>query len=392
MSARLAAVVFTKEVVDNLRDRRAVAMAFLFPLLPPLVLFLTLDREASRRSEAEDSAFEVAAVGAERAPELVRFLGQDGVTLVRAPDDVEAAVRDGRIEGALVIPADLESHLRAGEPAPVQLVVDEGRDAARPRIERLRRLLVGYGRTIGSLRLLARGVSPSVPDAIVVEAVDVSTVQGRAGILLGMLPYYLMLALFVSGFYIALDTTVGERERQSLEPLLVNPVPRPALVLGKLAAAAVFVAAGLLLELGAFALAPRVVSLERLGIVMRLDPGVLARVFLLMLPLLLFACALEMAVAARARSLRQAQASLSLVVLVPIVPGMVLSTMQPRFERWMTVVPTLGESLLVGRMVRGEPVAALDAALCIAAELVYAALLVAATVRAFSSARVLAGR
>src|SRR3546814_12121159 len=55
--------------------------------------------------------------------------------------------------------------------------------------------------------------------------------------LMAILPYFLILSAFIGGAYLVIDTTAGERERQSLEPLLATPASRGAIVSGKLVAA-----------------------------------------------------------------------------------------------------------------------------------------------------------
>ena len=110
---------------------------------------------------------------------------------------------------------------------------------------RIENLLAGYSKYIGSLRLVARGVSPQVIEVVSVSQVDVATPQSRANLLVSFLPYFIIFAIFNGAAPIVTDTTVGERERQSLEPLLINPLPRRNFVLGKLLAAFPFSLASL---------------------------------------------------------------------------------------------------------------------------------------------------
>ena len=86
------------------------------------------------------------------------------------------------------------------------------------------------------MRLVARGVSPLALRPLNVDEVDVSTPSGRSAILLGMMSYFFIFALLMGGMYLAIDTTAGERERGSLEPLLALPVTRGQLMLGKIIA------------------------------------------------------------------------------------------------------------------------------------------------------------
>jgi sodium transport system permease protein len=381
--------IFRKEVVDALRDRRAMQTALLFPLLGPAVLALALWAVAGQARTADEQPVALPVIGAERAPNLVAFLREQGAEVRPPPADPEATVRAGDADVVLEIGEGFAEALRAGRPAPVRLVLDDSRQASRPAIGRVRAMLEAWGRRLAAQRLLARGVHPAVVSPLAVEERDLATPQSRAALVLSVLPYFLVMAIFMGGMYVAIDATAGERERQSLEPLLVHPVPRAAVVLGKTAASAVFSAVALTETALGFVLVPRLVKLGQLGFPMRLDPDVLVRVAGLMLPLLLLACALMIGVAARARSYKAAQASLSFLMLVPAMPGMLLAFMPVRLKAWMLLIPALGEQLLVQRMIRAEAVEPLQAAMVMASTLGWAALVSFLTIRAFRDERFL---
>ena len=100
----------------------------------------------------------------------------------------------------------------------------------------MRGTLEAYGQQIGTLRLVANGVNPSLLRPLLVDDLDVSTPAGRSVLMLGVLTYFLLFATLTGGLHLAIDTTAGERERKSLEPLLTLPVTRASLLLGKMAA------------------------------------------------------------------------------------------------------------------------------------------------------------
>jgi sodium transport system permease protein len=387
MSLALTRVALAKEVLDALRDRRAVLMALLFPLLGPLALAMAVTLLERQAGLADERPLELPVAGAERAPRLVAFLAGAGAVIVPAPADPVAAVRSGERDVVLRVGPDYAERLAAGRPAPVELIHDASRQASHAPAARARRLLEAWGRQLGVQRLLARGLHPAVAEAVAVEDVDVSTAQSRAALLLGVLPYFIVLALFVGGMSTAVDGTAGERERQSLEPLLVHPVPRWCLAAAKIGATALFAGAALAETLLGFALVPLAVSGDRAGLPLRLDPGILVAVFLAALPLLLFVSALQVAVATRTRTFKAAQGALSLLMLVPVLPGMVLTFIPLALRPWMALVPTLSEQLVIARLLRGEPVSAAFIAGAAAATAGWGALAVAVTFRLFRSER-----
>jgi sodium transport system permease protein len=301
-------------------------------------------------------------------------------------------VRAGDADVVLAIPEEHGARLREGKPAPVRLYVDASRTAARPAAERVRRLLDGYSHRIGVQRLLLRGVHPAVVSALAVEEVDLATAQSRAALLLAALPYFLVLALFTGGMSVAIDATAGERERQSLEPLLLHPVPRAAVVLGKLLAAAVFAAAALAETIVGFGLVPVALPLERLGFSLQLAPLVLLRIFTLLLPLLLLVSGIMILVAARARTFKAAQSTLSFLMLVPAMPGLVLAFVPVKLQTWQLLVPAWGEQLLITRLIRAEPVALSSQALAMGSTLLWAVVVAWGAIRAFQSEGFLFGR
>jgi sodium transport system permease protein len=384
--------ILSKEIRENLRDRRALAMALLFPVIGPLILVVLVSTVARTTRGEVDAPVRIAVSGRAHAPNLVAFLESNGARITEAPEDVERAVREGRLDVALVIPADHATRLREGRPAPVRLVVDESRQSAQPQAIRARVLLEGWSRQIGSLRLVARGIHPSVPEALAVETVDVATPESRAAVLLAVMPYFVILALFLGGMYVAIDATAGERERQSLEPLLLNPVRRSHIVAAKVLATMTFSGAALLETLAGFALVPVLLPISTLGFSMRLDPGVLLRVGLLVLPLLVLAASVQILVAAQARSFKAAQASLSVMMMLPVLPGMVLAFAPAPATRWLMLVPTMAEQILMQRLIRGEPIAPEDPLIAATASLSVAALAFWGAVRWFKSEKLLFGR
>jgi sodium transport system permease protein len=388
----LLGVVFRKEALDSLRDRRTLAMVLFFPVFGPMVLAATLTLVSQQAREVDEKPLSLPVVAPERAPHLMAFLAERDVQVRPAPADPALAVRTGDADLVLEIPADHGEALRQGRPAPVTLYLDESRSSARPAAARVRALLEGYSRRIGVQRLLLRGVHPAAATALAIEEADQATPQSRAALLLSTLPYFLVVALFMGGMSVAIDATAGERERGSLEPLLLHPVPRSAVVHGKLAAAAAFSLVALVETTVGFALVPLLVPMGKLGFSIRLDADVLARVVVLMLPLLLLVCAFILLVASRARTFRSAQSSVSFMMLVPATPGIVLALVPIKLKLWMLLVPAFGEQLLVNRLLRGEPVEPVQLALCMASTLLWAVAVAALTVRAFEDEKFLFGK
>ena len=216
-----ALVVFRKEVIDAFRDRRALASIVIGALVGPILVGFMLNRLAERQRQVID--IDIPVVGVEHAPALVDWLGQQaGVKVVPGPSDPEQSVRDGDLHVVLIIAPDFQKKFRSSTPAEVKVVSDGSRTTSRPYVLRVRRLLERYSGEIGTMRLVGRGVSPAIATPLELEELEVSSAQQRAAMILNFIPLFIVLASFTAGMQIATDSTAGERERGSLEPLLVR--------------------------------------------------------------------------------------------------------------------------------------------------------------------------
>lgn len=352
-----AGIVFLKEVLENVRDRKTMFNALVMgPLLGPVFFVLLMSYMLRMQLEIAEKPLEVPVVGAERAPNLVGWLKGQGVIVLPAPDDAAAVVRDREAKMVLIIPATYPDLWRQGKTAQLELVRDSSDQKSNGPVARMNALLATYGSQQAALRLSARGLSPTLVAPVAVADRDLASRQQRAGQLLSFLPYLLVLGAFLGGMYLAIDTTAGERERQSLEPLLANPATRAQIVLGKLGATFSFAMASMMLSLVVFAFAFRFIPLDKLGVAVDIGPGFILRAGLLMVPLVMVFAALQTIVAAYAKSYREAQTYLSLLMVVPMIPSVLMMVNPMQGETWSVATPLLSQNILVMEMAKGEVV------------------------------------
>jgi sodium transport system permease protein len=355
VNAPLAEVwaVIAKEGVDGLRDRRSILSTLLFPLFGPFMILFTFQALADHQNAPRELVLPV--VGAERAPTLVAHLAQEGIEIVEGPADPRAAVDDRRVDMVLVVPEEFPVRWRQGRPAPLELWADGARDDTRAAVKRVRRTIETWSQQIGMLRLVHRGVSPELANPVALEDVDVASSQQLAARVLGFVPMFVVLAAFIGGMNLAIDTTAGERERGSLEPLLVNPVPRRVLVTGKWVTAVAFSAVSIALTLLVCVLVLQQIPLQDLGLRFDLGPREIVGVLAASLPMAALAGGLQMLVATFARSFKEAQTYLSLLMFVPVLPGLVLTVVPLETQAWMSVVPLLGQQVLLMDVLAAQP-------------------------------------
>ena len=381
-------VVWLKEVRESLRDRRVLINAFaLGPFLGPLLFVGMINYIVTRELSRAEQPLPVAVIGAEHAPNLVDALRQAGLEVRPAEADPERAVREQRIDLALRIAPEYGDDWRAGRLATVEIIYDSSRTDGNAQVARLRGMLGGYSRSIGAMRLLARGVSPEVTVPLSIVDRDQATSTSRGAALFAMLPYFIIFTAFMGGMFLAIDATAGERERQSLEPLLINPVPRWQVLGGKLAATTSFSFVSVLLSVGAFMLAAWIMPTQKLEMSVNLGWQFCRVVLPVMLPLVVLLSILQTLVAAYSKNFREAQTALGLLQLVPMVPSIALVIAPIKIVTWMYAVPLLGQQVTIMRMLRGEPVGAEQVLVCIGCTLAAAVLVWLAARRVYESER-----
>jgi sodium transport system permease protein len=357
---RLQAIVtvFAKEIVDALRDRRTLLTVLASSvLMGPLVLLAISALVATLEASAERR--EVVVAGIAQAPTLTNFFERQTYTVKPAPADYEQQLRKAKLTDAVVVvPQDFEAALLRGDAPIVELVSDSANQRSQASAGRVARLLEAFGRERATLTLALRGVSPDALEAMRVAERDLASAQTRATQITGMLPFFVLMAVLAGALNAALDTTAGERERGSLEPLLMNPAERWVLVLGKWGAVA---SVGMLIAvLACFSFLPGQWLLRSDTLAAMFQYGVReAALFLVvLLPFAAAASALLMAVAIRCKSFKEAQASTTVVMLaaslLPLINVFSLGEESP----WYLWVPALAQNVLMTHVLKGEALAA----------------------------------
>jgi sodium transport system permease protein len=366
--------VLRKELLDALRDRRTLVTGLVvMPLALPLLFGGISAFGARAQAEKLEAPLRLPVAGAERAPNLAAFLREGGVEVV-ADDDPERLVRGREADLALRVDPAYADRWRASEPAPVELLYDASRPVeSGASVARVRGLLEAYGEQVGALRLLARGVHPAVAKPLRVADRDLAPLGAKFAVGKLLVPYLLMLYGFIGGMQIATDATAGERERQTLEPLLATPASREAILSGKVLATAAFSQLTLVAMLASYELVFWALPLGPGGASFDLAASALPRVWLAVTPVTLLGAAVLTSLAAFAKSPREAQTYLPLLMFLPMVPSLVLMVAPIKTKLWMAAVPFFGPNLLLIKILRDEAVASAEWALCLGSGLALAA-------------------
>lgn len=382
-------VVWRKELQDHWRDRRSLLGALVLPLVGPLLLLLVFQLIAQ---QVADRDLQVPVAGRANAPQLIAFLEGIGAEIVEAPSEPRKAVADGEVPMVLMITPDYEERLAQTRSAPVDILVDDSNRDAQREVRMLRRALIAYGDQLTSQRLIVRGVAPSVAKPLSVRDVNVASSERTAAQLLTIVPLLLVLAAFMGGMNIAIDATAGERERRSLEPLLLTPVSRGKLLIGKWLATSTFSLGLLVVAVGLFVVTITFADTSELGIVVRFGVEQGLWTLAVLAPLALLAASLQLLVATFARTFKEAQTYLSLFSLLPIAPALYLMMSPGTTELWMMFVPAMSQVAVITDVLGGDAVPYLRLVVMWASSAAYTAVCLLALTRLLAREEIVFGR
>ena len=387
----LILTVMRKEWRDLMRDRRTVLIGLAMgALLAPALIIGMNAYAAEKRTKQLESVLKLPVAGAEFAPNLVTWLEQRNVDVVEPPVNIAVAINAQEHEVILEITENYPAQWYAQENARVNVYYDGSRESARVARARIDGMLSQYSSQMGRMRMLNRGVDPGSASALLVVRNDLATEASRAGQALLFLPYFLILTAFLGGAYFVIDVTAGERERESLESLLLVPAAAWQIMVGKVVACLGFglmmITVALLAFKLSFSFAPNLIVEMKLS---WLATGAIA---LSLIPIALIGVSLLTLLAANAKTVKEAQSYMSVLTLLPIIPTFALMINPIKTQLWMYAVPFVSQNQLIMAILRGEAVGALELAVYAVSQLAIAAIILSLAAWRYSSERMALGR
>lgn len=340
MRLRWIGTVASKELLSTVRDRRALISNLLIPLLILPTVMLGLPLAMGGLFEREQASLtRIAIEGESNLPSTLReALIAQRVEIVPS-EDALVAVRDDEASAGLIVPADFAAAVEAGDRPTLRVLAKVGNLESELASNKVGQAIAGYRQDLVAETLNAAGLDPTVLEPVVTETLDASRPEERSsGQLAWIVPFFIAVWALAGGQMVALDATAGEKERGTLEALLVAPVRRSEVVAGKfLATLASGLAASFMAIVGVLVggVLLRRVFLPRLGeeatemvAVMGGVPTFRAETLWILLgsALLLAAAvaALLIAVALFARSFKEAQTYVAPLSFLLIVPALAL--------------------------------------------------------------------
>lgn len=332
-----------KELIDAARDKRSVMAGLYYAIGTPLImcgLFMVLIGQLTSPDDLK-----ISITNPDKAPDLVRFLSNKGIT------QGEAGAKDLKaIE--LIISPDYAKQMNQGKGAEITIVADNSEEKLQNSIRRLEKQLQAYSAEMGSLRLIARGIDPRVVQPLKVNVHDQATTDSKGGMILGIAIFTMIYSVFISGMNLAIDTSAGERERNSLALLLSHPLTTRQLVLSKIIAVGLFALLGLVLILLVSKVAYTFVPWQELGFSVSITSEFMALMLVVGIPVALMAACLQLFVSFMAKTFKEAQSYLTMVLFVPLALSMAASyNIAPDVLQWL---PVSGQQQALMDFIKGK--------------------------------------
>ena len=358
--------VFFKEMKDVLRDRKTLLLMIVLPIVVvPLLLNLLIGFVIKKEQEAKTEVLEYVVFGDEFAPELAKtFEAANGFKKVTlgSSDELVAAIREDRIDFGLVIPEKTAAQLSGQKQASIELHFDNASMGSKVE-DRVQDLVEKFNDGLTAARLAKLGVLLGQKQKSLLEPVRLrkqgtakirEVIGDRTG---GMVPYFFIAFCFMGVVYPAIHLGAGEKERGTLETLLLAPIPRHQVVLGKFLAVFCGGIIAVLLNLASLGTWLAIKAGELRGIIGTLIGSIdlldLVLLALMLIPVAAIFAALLLSISIFARNSAEASTLISPFGIVLIVPAALAMLPGVELNWFWAWVPVTNISLAMKELLKG---------------------------------------
>lgn len=342
----LLKVLYKKEVMDASRDKRSVMAGLYYAIGAPIGICILLTLLLQQLTSPD--ALKITIINSQSAPNLVAHLHSNNIGMSTDKTDRELKPI------TLQISDDYQKNMREGRPATVTLIADNSDDKLRKHIQRVEKELALYNSEVAGLRLITRGVDPQLMRVLAVEVNDQATPDSKGGMFLGIATLSIILTLFYAAMNLAIDTSAGERERNSLSLLLSHPLSSLHIVLAKSAAIATFSMLGLMIILIVSKFSYGMVPWQQLGFSITFTPSFMLFCAAVCLPIAFMSASLQVFVSFMAKSFKEAQSYVTMVLFIPMALSMVTTyDIATDVVQWL---PIAAQQFALMEFIKGNPI------------------------------------
>ena len=349
-------IVFSKEWRDSWRDKKSLRMTLLMPIYFVLffvasVLFAIHLNQQSRATNTD--SIKLSVVGAHELPALITWLEERGISIEGVGEEAYQQVEQRKLDYALIIPEGAAEKFSTGEHLELALVFDITNNKIHGSLGFVRQQLWSWNARMGSLRLLSRGISPSVINPVQIRDLNVASDEKMGFFIMMGLPLFLIVTVFTSSVGFTADMVAGERERRSLESLLITPTTSWAVIIGKWLNSFSLTLIVILVEMILLAIAFANLPFNDLGLRVNVTLEDIAGVSLVLASLAFISTGLQFLISIFARSFKDAQTYMGLMIFIPMIPLFYTMFNPGAYEDWFRWVPILGHQVLIKDLLLG---------------------------------------
>ncbi len=390
-------IILNRELLDTIRDRRTILVMIVMPLiLMPIVMLLPGYLMRQQMEGAVVQVQNVGVVNGEEAPTLVNALKFSPNLKVIDIQEPTQAVQDGQVEAALIIPKGYEENLLLGGSVNLEIYFDGAKPQSSTASDKLKGIIQVEKERILKDRLKEYNIEEEFLNPLLVQAKNVASGEKMGGMVIAMfLPMLVAIWAAIGGMYTVIDATAGEKERKTLEPLLISPVTRGEIVFGKFGAVLVVSLISVVMVLVTMIVTiyfgmPLLFGDEiGEGFVFKVTPSMVLISFFGAALLSALMSAVMMVVCFYARSFKEAQTYVSPVTFLIIIPGMALQFLQGiELGTWYYGIPILNTLLIMKDSMTGD-INILNMILAFASTVIYAIIAITVAIRIFKSEKVI---
>lgn len=341
-----------KEYREAFRDKRALMVALMMAFMAPIMI-MVMSKIMIEKMVDEPPVY-IKFSGVEHAPKLINHLNDKNLLSFADIPAEDKAIWDER-NIVIDIPEDYAENMAQGKPIKVHLKADFNDKATQAPIRRINNAVRAYSLSIGYKRLQLRGVDVRLLNPVTLVEQDTAKPDATFIMISMTLGLYLMMAAFMSGLSVAIDSSAGERERNVLEMLLCQPVSTLKIVLAKLLGASTVSFIGVVMVLVLTSVSVSFIDLTKVGATFSLGFSTTMILILLLLPICFFASAIQLFVAFQTKSFKEAQSTVGMIIGIPAFVPFVLFMMDDR-PQWLDWTPIAGQSLIMEDIFKGVEV------------------------------------
>ncbi|HER24074.1 MAG TPA: ABC transporter permease [Candidatus Atribacteria bacterium] len=360
MNRKNIKLIFIKELLGTIRDKRTIIAMILIPLIFYPLLFTVIsyfNRLGSVKSE--EAASRVMIDGAEFAPQLVKYLQDyEKFEIIILEDDSPHKLQNGDIQAVLVIPRDFEYKIEKEEPNKLVLKYDTTEAKSRIAKQRIDQIIEKYKGEIVLQRLASLNLKEEFLTPLILQEENIATAEKMTGSFLAvLLPYLIIILIFTGAMHTAIDITAGEKERGTIATLLVSQISRLEIVLGK--CFAVMLISFVSMVLGLFGLFIAFLSGTSITggieeVQFGISTNIIFLLFLVLFPLVGLASAVLVMIGLFARNIREASSYITPIYMLTIFLGIISISQGMELTGKMFLVPVLNSSFVFRELLMGK--------------------------------------